>query len=1413
MFNSIRMKSIYALTTFVLLLLCTTTVATAQDRFWDKYTAHNISLGDGLQHNHVRAFCRDDMGYIWIATYGGGVSCYDGYDFVVYDVNTQPRLKSNFVNALVCDNHRRLWIGSDDGVDVFDLEQETVADYTFWPGNSEQLSYQLVSHMTLDADGNVWFTQGNKLVVVRLDNEGNVLGVAEHDNNKDFTAMSLVKGNVWVASYNKLYMPHVNDNDEITMEIVYLPILREWLGMMTAIYPKGDEVWIGTDNGLLRTNTVNGQIRVYNSDDNTTSLTQNRITDIAELPSGEIVVATLKGINIYNTIHDSFERVISENHISPKSISCNFVNSLFNTGQHLWLGTDISGIDVLTQNNITVVDYVHGSYAGSLSPNPVNAIVEDNEQGLWVGNVESGLNYKPAGGSEFQHFTQQNHGLPHNSISTLVIDGRNQLWCGTWGGGVCVIDLDKPDKPVVKRFNQFESPFIGSMIYDHINDGIWVGATRKIYFIKNDKVYTPVNGSAVSKMNGSLGTAIDDEGKLWFGISDGLLLINLKTMTVDSASYVLYNTKLDEPEVRINPRITCVYKAKDGTMYIGTNGYGFYQFDPFVNRNFVGYMATDGLVNNCVRGIAEDNDGNIWVSTSCGFSMFEPVSKRFVNYTTGNGMLSDLYYWNASYKSPSTGRIYFGSVEGLLELHRRINNADNTLIDKPIFTRLAIQNVPVTPQDDCLDMCISRTNNLELHERDKSFTLEFAALNVRNPQAVRYRYMLQGFDADWVDTDANRRYATYTNLPSGNYKLLVCCSDNMIEWSEAALMNITIVPYFYKTFWFYLLVMLVIVLIAWQIIKYRTRNVNEQRRLLNLLVQERTNELRQQKGVLEHKTKELEQQNIKLSEQNRQIIEQKESIVEMSNKIQKLAFDKTQFFTNITHEFRTPVTLIIGPVKRALGLSKDPQVTEQLQFIERSSHTLLRLVNQLMDFRKIESGNMEQHPSSDNLVNFINEAVHPFAVFASERNIRITVYNRMRTTYVMFDRDAMGKVLTNLLSNAVKFTRNNGRIDIYIASITRVNGDQIYLSISDNGESIPAQDLNRIFERFYQSDNQVQSPVHGQSGTGIGLYLCRHLIDQGGGRIWARNNKGGGCSFRITLPLIEGTPNDNPEPIDTDLDIDDEPDNDTETNNNRLKILIVEDNRDMRLYVKSILTDMYDVVEARNGVEGLTVLAEQEIDFIICDLMMPVMDGMDFARKVKGNFSCSHVPILILTAQMSDNYRTESYKIGVEAYLKKPFDEQMLLARISGILESRRANQRRFKFTFDTADLNIDKESSDDKFVNKVIEHIKQHYTEPEYSIDDILSNLACSKSMLNKKMQSVVGQSPGAFIRNYRLSVAKELILRNRETHALNISQIAYEVGFNDPKYFTRCFTKHFGITPSAMLDGIQSDDENDAQ
>ena len=541
-----------------------------------------------------------------------------------------------------------------------------------------------------------------------------------------------------------------------------------------------------------------------------------------------------------------------------------------------------------------------------------------------------------------------------------------------------------------------------------------------------------------------------------------------------------------------------------------------------------------------------------------------------------------------------------------------------------------------------------------------------------------------------------------------------------------------------------------------------------------------------------------------LTLQNEKITRQKAQLSRMARKVQELTLDKIAFFTNITHEFRTPITLIIGPIERALKLSYNPQVIEQLNFVERNSKYLLSLVNQLMDFRKIESDKLNIVATKGDFVSFIHSLLTPFEVFAGERNISIKHYFHMKSSEIFFDEEAMHKVITNLLSNAIKFTPDGGSISIYIATLpAKVDKEEkLYLCVSDTGTGIQEQDTAQIFNRFYQSKKQAKYPVYGQTGTGIGLYLCKRIVAMHNGDILVRNNHTIGCSFRILLPLPKE------ENISDQLIVDNNIPPAATTEKNELPkerlaltILVVEDNADMRGYIRSILRDYYNVLEATNGAEALDVLNNQSVDFIISDLMMPVMDGIELSRRVKEAFAISHIPFLMLTAKTSPETRLESYRTGVDEYLLKPFDETLLLTRIENILDNRRRYQRKFKTNMDVEALNIEEESGDKKFINQVMEAIKEHYKNPYFEVSDFSEAVGVSKSLLNKKLQSLIGQSAGQFIRNYRLNTARELLLKNRETKQMNIAEIAYEVGFNDPKYFARCFSKQFNTTPSALL------------
>ncbi|WP_301207749.1 ATP-binding protein, partial [uncultured Muribaculum sp.] len=545
--------------------------------------------------------------------------------------------------------------------------------------------------------------------------------------------------------------------------------------------------------------------------------------------------------------------------------------------------------------------------------------------------------------------------------------------------------------------------------------------------------------------------------------------------------------------------------------------------------------------------------------------------------------------------------------------------------------------------------------------------------------------------------------------------------------------------------------------------------------------------------------------NDMLKRNNEEITEQKTQLIDMSRRVQDLAMDRISFFTNITHEFRTPITLIIGPTQRALKLSYNPQVIEQLNYVERNARYLLNLVNQLMDFRKLESGKMEIVRTRGNFVKMANEILTPFQPFAAERNITLRSLFHIPQPELDFDGDALRKVIPNLLSNAIKFTPDGGTVTFYAAMLPQGKNrpePMLYLDITDSGNGIPESEINKVFDRFYQGKSQIKYPIPGSSGSGIGLYLCKSIVELFGGSIWARNNRTRGCSFRVLLPMSnveEATNSLLPAPT-APASVPMVP---VMQPSPGITILVVEDNNDMRRFICSVLRDKYNLLEASNGEEALSILLSNQVDFIISDLMMPVMDGLELSRRVKEDFAISHIPFLMLTAKTGQESRLESYRVGVDEYLLKPFDEELLLTRISNILENKRRHQSKFNIDMDVDELNIEDESRDKKFIDQVMEVVKNNYKNSYFEVGDFAEALGISRSLLNKKLQNLTRQSATKFMRNYRMSIARELILKNRKTRNMNVSEIAYEVGFNDSKYFTRCFTRQFNVTPSSMLNG----------
>lgn len=1393
----------------------------AQERFTDQYNVSYITMDDGLPHNFIDDIYKDTRGFLWISTAGGGLSRYDGYEFIHFNPNTSHcKLKSNFILNVHEDTFQRLWIVSEGGTDIIDL----LTLQPIIPNDPKGLLTTLLNQpaytIMRDSQNSIWLQCGNALHRITFNIKGDVESLSTLTlpqlNEPDLVLKDIDEdGKIWTAINGTIYKIIPNnqgglEESHISEKLTFLP--DTYLKDMLA---KENEVWIATHAGLYRYNKNSNAIKIYeNIPNDPHSISQNYLTSLAITNDKQLIAGTLRGANIYNPITDSFEH-LAHNSTGNSLLNSNFINCIKVDGKHIWIGTESGGINKLAPKRLSIHNYIHDKeIPSSLSDNPVNAIYEDKEKNLWVGTVEGGLNLKRQGTEQFLHYRWERGEISHNSVSSLASDNQGRLWVGTWGGGINIMNPKALNRPLQVIYTHPETGFplffIAVLVYDPINNGMWVGANRGLFFydMATQKFISPFANHMAENVRGCLGALIDKEDKLWIGSTEGVYIIDLHSRSAKSEKgefqYRHLNYKLDNPQSKLIEKISCFCETTDGTLWLGSNGYGIYKrvVDGQGKEKFISYNTTQDLINNNVRSMQEGIDGNIWIGTNNGLSCYHPTENRFTNYTKQDGLPDTQFYWNASCHS-SDGTLYFGTVAELTAIE---SNFPPSIIQPANvrFTKLRIGNQDILPGNIYLSQDIAVTQEIKFHEKEKSFSLEFSALNFEPDNTATYSYRLLGFEDKWVQVPGNRRFASYTNLRPGTYTLQVKYTPDGEDGAESITqLKIIIQPYFYKTTWFILLLIGFALLITWQIYQWRIRNFKQQRELLHRTVEERTYQLEQQKQLLENQTEELSRQNNTLKQQNEKITRQKAQLSRMARKVQELTLDKIAFFTNITHEFRTPITLIIGPIERALKLSYNPQVIEQLNFVERNSKYLLSLVNQLMDFRKVESGKLNIVKTKGNFLNFINSLLTPFEVFAGERNIAIKHFFHMKDPEIRYDEEAMHKVITNLLSNAIKFTPDNGEISVYIATLpTKESKEVLYLCVSDSGTGIPEQDIEQIFNRFYQSKKQVKYPVYGQTGTGIGLYLCKRIVLMHDGDISVRNNPGSGCSFRILLPLPKEDINDqliieNNIPPTTPATADDE----LPKEKVALNILVVEDNADMRGYIRSILRDYYNVLEACNGAEAIEILNRQSIDFIVSDLMMPVMDGIELSRRVKETFANSHIPFLMLTAKTSPEARLESYRAGVDEYLLKPFDETLLLTRIENILENRRRYQRQFRANMDVEVLNIEEESGDKKFINQVMEVVKEHYKNPYFEVSDFSEAVGVSKSLLNKKLQNLIGQSAGQFIRNYRLNTARELILKNRETKQMNIAEIAYEVGFNDPKYFARCFSKQFNMKPSDLM------------
>jgi signal transduction histidine kinase/ligand-binding sensor domain-containing protein/DNA-binding response OmpR family regulator len=1114
-----------------------------------------------------------------------------------------------------------------------------------------------------------------------------------------------------------------------------------------------NELWIYTDGypqGVFCFNINKNELVHYHREGIATRLNNNLVTGIQQDNNGSIwIITDHGGVNLLN----KKTGVISylENKAEDiKSISQNSINAIYrdNTGI-IWLGTYKKGINYYHENIIKFPVYRHLlSDARSLPFDDVNRFVEDDKGNLWIGTNGGGLIYYDRGNNSyrtFKHNPANANSISNDVVVSLCIDHNKKLWIGSYYGGLDCYDgqrfihykNDPADTNSISDNSIWE-------IYEDAQQQLWIGTLSgglNRYDAKLNRFYHYRKGPGSLNSAYISALAEDQQGNLWIGTESGINVLNKQT---GAFTYYAHDSK-DQRSLG-NNNVTALLKDSRGNMWVATRD-GLNLFDKNTN-SFRHFNAADGLAENNILTIMEDNAHTLWLGTTNGISRAwlqnngnNVLQILFRNYDERDGLQGREFNENAALKTKQ-GELIFGGANGFNIISPEAI-AHNTIVPDVVLTDLRVFDKSMQPGEVInsrilLKTAISEVKEITLKYHENIFSLEFAALNYSNPEKNQYAYKLEGFNNDWLTTDGSHRTVTYTNLDPGKYTFRVKASNGDGVWNEqgTALM-VTILPPFWRTipaFIIYALLVAAVLFVA--------RRLTIQRAHMRFQLAQQTKE---------------------------------------AERIHELDLLKLKFFTNVSHEFRTPLSLIMAPVEKMLKQTHEPEQKKQYQLIYRNARRLLALVNQLLDFRKLEMRELRLYPSLGDIVAFVKEVSHSFTDIAGAKHISFSFTTDIPSLQISFDPDKLERILFNLLSNAFKFTPEYGNIEV----IMSMQAQYISIQVKDSGIGIPTEDHDKIFERFFQHD--VPGSILNQ-GSGIGLAISKEFVRLHQGTISVASEAGKGTCFTVLLP-VTGTAI---ETAASDSDIDAlQPE---KINRKRPVILIVDDNEDIRFYLKDNLRRNYTVYEAVNGAEGWEKTKQLQPDLVVSDVMMPVMDGMELCRTLKNDKHTSHIPVILLTARSAAEPKMEAFQVGANDYVTKPFSFEMLQSRIRNLLAQQEAIRKLFQKQLEINPTEISITSVDEQFIRQSIETVEQNISNPDFSVEDLSRALHMSRVALYKKLLALTGKSPLDFIKTIRLKRAAQLLEKSQFT----ISEVAYEVGFNNPKYFARTFKKEFGLLPS---------------
>ncbi|MDC6403778.1 MULTISPECIES: hybrid sensor histidine kinase/response regulator transcription factor [Maribacter] len=1371
----------YVQTSYLIVSFFCSLILSAQE----KEAAYNfLAIEESITQRAVSSIVQDNQGLIWMGTYGVGLNKYNGIDITTYkqEFDNPNSLNSSLVHTAYVDSSGLLWVGTETGLDVYQKELDSFKHVSFNKNGTVLNNIVVTSIVEINQNSLLIGSIANGLFKVDIQSlMGYPLKINDNIQTPSLINCLVQYGDetVYIGTNKGLYAFNgVEATKVLLKEDLFTHTENDELNIESLFVDDEGSLWMGThSNGLIKFLAPNGTDSEKTIE--TFNITDERILTIVQAPDDRILCGTendglfvlsKKGDLVKNYRYDKFD---------GNSIKSNSVWSLLVDAQdRIWIGYYNKGVGVHDYNYDKFPDIQSiPNVENSLQSSSVTGILKDKEDRLWIAMDGGGIDVYDTATNQFIHLLDPKNPIAKqlnaDDVQTIFMDSQDNIWVGTWNSGIYFLESNSN---VFEHFdNQSTNGALKSnrvMSFSEDAYGkIWIGSfSNGLHFYSladgkfgyvDDKKFNDLKTSRAEIRK----VMVDRNNNIWVATTSGLF--KRQASTKESFNKIELKPELMNPNghmVSVDV-IVSLFEDSEHNVWIGTDGAGVWKYNT-TNNFLTWYNKEQGLQQETISTIIESNDGRLWMAGNKGLSCYDKSNQQIINYDINDGLLTNDFNFNAAFKDVD-GTLYFGNYKGINEV-RPVTLPQNMYEPQIYFTDFKVYNksVKIDDKNSPLNKVISETEHVTLNHKQSVFTIEYIGINYTRPEKNQYAYYLEGFEEDW-NLVGNNRSATYTNLSPGSYTFKLKAANNDGVWSnEIKTLSFTILAPWWKTKMAIILYLLTIIIFSSWLYRLVRARIREKR----LVEFERTK--RSQEEALNNK--------------------------------------KIQFFTNISHEFRTPLTLILNPLKDIMSNTGQPlpkEVAEKHTIIYKNAARLKRLIDELMDFRKLQLNKFSIKVSKIGINDFVKEITDHFKEEALLKNIALLIERDETTPYLWSDAGMLEKVIFNILSNAFKVTPENGAITV---SIFKSSTDYCFrlvnnktlpcleISIEDTGSGINQEEVKKIFDRFYQVKN-MNSQYYG--GTGIGLEVVRNFVELLKGEIIIDSEEAVGTKFRILLPLgnqhfkedelLKDTASESMLP---DMGSLKKPLTHKFGNKSAKTILIVEDNVELRSYLKQELSFDHNVFEASNGQQALDLANRKIPDLIITDVVMPEMDGLEFCSKLKKNIATSHIPIIMLTAKTMPDDMINGVNSGADVYLTKPFDMRLLNSYLSRLIENRQVYIS--KNLNDPSKLNLLEKTTelDKSFMRKVLDYLNKNIEKAELNVEHLAEDMYLSRSQLYRKIKAMTGLTPNELIRKVRLEKAKNMI----ETGCESIAEVGFKVGFSSPSYFSRCFKSEFGILPT---------------